>query len=202
MYRATSTLTFCDARAAKIKRNAVPQIAPTTTGSNPTFVPLPYYIQPYPTTDVSSACSCLDIPTPAVTVTSTRTALGDHIFVTDVSTTTHSHKLKTHISQVAANITTTPYYNTTVTSTPVSTTQVTVYATYIGAPNSTIPPTYLPSPTLLSSDQTADDYPFTLSDLPFEVTFFGIGTTSLSISPNGVRPFHPPPPCPSQIRPR
>lgn len=66
---------------------------------------------------------------------------------------------------------------------------MTVYATYIGAPNATLPLTYLPSPTsVLGEAGTVDDGTYTISNIPFPVSVYNVSTTNLTISPNGVSP--------------
>ena len=89
--------------------------------------------------------------------------------------------------QISARVTTTPYSNRTVaTVTPVSTSSVTVYQTYVGAPNATLPASYLPSPTFIAeAGATIDDRVYTLN-VPFAISYGNVSTTSISVSTNGV----------------
>lgn len=82
--RATSTLTFCNTRAARKPRDAITSEVQYATSTS-AFTGLPYYIQPYPSEDVSSACSCLSLYAPSTNTTSAVTVIGSHVYETNVS---------------------------------------------------------------------------------------------------------------------
>ncbi|KAF2152324.1 hypothetical protein K461DRAFT_313051 [Myriangium duriaei CBS 260.36] len=213
----TTTAIYCGGATNAIQRRRLnPSHAPTQPPhTTPSLVargqvnlpPALAVLKAFASTQLSSACNCLSLPTPTttstakITVTATITAISNVAASTVTTPTTTYTPVLTTIPTVTATFTPTSTYIPSTTFTPTETDTFTPTSTYTPTTTftptttvtttATVPGVVLSSPTPLTGTSAAGLAPSNLDDqyvpltLPFSIQLYGTSATTVYIGVNG-----------------